>query len=171
MAGRRAKPTELIVLEGKSHRTKAELEARRKKEEALKSKQQYRANRKVRESEIANKTFKRLKKLYENISYIDGLDENIINRYCLLTAEVDTLEKLFAKMDSDLDECDTAADRIKLYKTMASIEVGLNKKRDMLMKLEDRLFLNPTSRIKNVPQPKKETPPESKWDKFKGVGS
>jgi hypothetical protein len=33
-----------------------------------------------------------------------------------------------------------------------TIETAINKKMDMLIKMEDRLFLNPLAKIKNVPK-------------------
>jgi hypothetical protein len=52
-----------------------------------------------------------------------------------------------------------------------TIETAINKKMDMLLKMEDRLFLNPLAKVKNVPQPKKAEEPPSKWGKYKsGAG-
>jgi hypothetical protein len=51
------------------------------------------------------------------------------------------------------------------------LESAINKKMDMLIKMEDRLFLNPLAKVKNVPKRiKEEDKPVSKWNKF-GVGS
>ncbi|MBY9077267.1 P27 family phage terminase small subunit [Paenibacillus sp. HN-1] len=48
------------------------------------------------------------------------------------------------------------------------IETAINKKMDMLLKMQDRLFLNPLSKVKNVPKPKaKETAP-GKFGRFGG---
>ena len=50
-----------------------------------------------------------------------------------------------------------------------SIETAINKKMDMLIKMEDRLFLNPLAKIKNVPKSTKDDdPPKSKWSNFGG---
>ncbi|MGF9907909.1 P27 family phage terminase small subunit [Brevibacillus porteri] len=49
------------------------------------------------------------------------------------------------------------------------IETAINKKMDMLIKMQDRLFLNPLSKVKSVPKPKKEEKPASKFGKF-GAG-
>jgi hypothetical protein len=48
------------------------------------------------------------------------------------------------------------------------IETAINKKMDMLIKMQDRLFLNPLAKVKNVPKPKKEEKPPSKFAKFGG---
>ena len=50
---------------------------------------------------------------------------------------------------------------------LLTLESAINKKMDMLIKMEDRLFLNPLAKVKNVPkQVKSEKQPESRWTKF-----
>ena len=49
------------------------------------------------------------------------------------------------------------------------IETAVNKKMDMLLKMQDRLFLNPLAKIRNVPKPKKEEKPASKFGRFGGA--
>ena len=164
MAGRPGKPTDLILLEGKDHRTKAEIEARRKKERGLRSGADYRTNEKVKANPEAMKMFRKLKKLYKSIDYVEGLDENIINRYCLLTAEAGEMEKLLERMDNDVDKCEKPSQMVSMYKAISGLEGNLNRARDMLLKMEDRLFLNPTARVKNVPK-KPEEKPETEFDR------
>ena len=162
--GRPSKPIELILLEGKTHLTKKQIEARKKKESSLNSETPYQPNKKVKNSPIAFETFGKLQKLYKKIEYVDGLDENIINRYCLLTAEVDNMEILLEKMNDAVDKCETPEQMVSMYKSISGMGSNLNKSRDMLLKIEDRLFLNPTSRIKNVPK-KQEAPPKTEFDR------
>jgi len=38
------------------------------------------------------------------------------------------------------------------------IETAINKKMDMLIKMQDRLFLNPLAKVKNVPKKEKVKP-------------
>lgn len=164
MAGRPAKPIDLHLVEGKKHLTKREIAERKKQESSLKSNTTFRPNEKVKNNPVALKMFKKLKKLYAKIDYVEGLDENIINRYCLLTAESSALETLLTKMNEDVENCEEYTDRISLYKSIAGIERDLNQNRNMLLKIEDRLFLNPTSRVKNVPK-KQEEKPETEFDR------
>lgn len=49
------------------------------------------------------------------------------------------------------------------------VETAINKKMDMLIKMQDRLFLNPLAKVKNVPKPKKDDKPPSKFGRF-GAG-
>lgn len=158
MGGRPSKPSSLIKFEKKSHRTKAELEAREKSEKALYSGYAFRETARVKSNKLAHETFTRLKKMYEKIDFVEGLDEAIINRYCLITADVASLEKLIERMEQDIDSCEDYTERIKLYKTISGTLLTLKSNREMLLKLEDRLFLNPVARIKSIPkQPKEET--------------
>jgi phage terminase small subunit len=142
MAGRGSKPVQLIKLEGKSHRTKKELEHREQVEKSLYSGFSFKESPAVKSDPFAHKEFLRLKKLYKKIEYVEGLDEGIINRYCLIVSEVETLQNLIRKTDD--------------VEAVISLDKQINKKRDMLLKLEDRLFLNPTARIRAIPK----TPPE-----------
>lgn len=153
MAGRPAKPLSLV----KKHLTKDEISARQELESKTKSGvKTFKASEQVKQDPVALAMFRKLKRLYKNIDYIDGLDENIINRYCLLISEAQALEKLINDMNDDVNNCEEFSDRISLYKTISGALAGLNKTRDMLLKIEDRLLLNPTARIKNVPKKAKE---------------
>lgn len=164
MAGRPSKPVELILLEGKTHLTKKQIAERQKKEDSLKSDSPYQPNKKVKSNPAALEMFLKLQKLYKKIDYVDGLDENIINRYCMLTAEVDGMEILLERMESDIDKCETPSQMVTMYKSISGLEGNLNRSRDMLLKMEDRMFLNPTARVKNVPK-KQEAPPETEFDR------
>jgi len=141
MAGRPSKPVQLLKIEGKSHRTKKELEHREKMEKALYTGTTFKESPAVKADPVAHKEFLRLKKLYKNIEFVDGLDEQMINRYCLLISQEQKL------MESD--------DFLALHKT-----------REMILKLEDRLFLNPVSRIKAIPKKPPEEEKESPMAQF-----
>ncbi|WEG14144.1 P27 family phage terminase small subunit [Pullulanibacillus sp. KACC 23026] len=138
MAGRGSKPVQLIQLEGKSHRTKKELEHRKKMEKALYTGTSFKESPAVKNDPIAHKEFLRLKKLYKSIEYVDGLDERIINRYCMLVSQEAALQEM-------IDTAKHNVEKVELYKE-------INKTRDAMLKLEDRLFLNPTARVKSIPK-------------------
>jgi len=159
MPGRPSKPVQLIKLEGnKDRRTKAELEFREKMEQSLYTGTTFRESPAVKADPTAHKEFLRLKKLYKHIQYVDGLDEQIINRYCLMVSQEEQLRKALQDLNNGLAECESIEERIQIYNTIASISTKIEKVRDMLIKLEDRLFLNPTARIKAIPK----KPPEEK---------
>lgn len=156
MAGRPSKPVQLIKLEGKSHRTKKELEHREKAEKSLYTGTAFKESPAVKGDPVAHREFMRLKKLYKKIEYVDGLDEQIINRYCMMVSQEQSIQRLIADMNADVANCEEFADRLELYNAISGAVAKLTQIRNMLIKLEDRLFLNPTARIKSIPK----TPPE-----------
>lgn len=161
MAGRKSKPVELILAEGNTNRrTKKELEYREKAEKSLYTGITFKESPAVKFDPIAHKEFLRLKKLYKKIQYVDGLDEQIINRYCMLISQEQSLAKTMARMHIDIDEVEDFEDRLEIYKVVAGVTDKVMKTRDMLLKLEDRLFLNPSGRMRSIPK----TPPDEKKD-------
>jgi len=146
-----------LVCMATGHRTKAEKEVREKAEKALHTGLTFKESDAVKKNETAHAVFLRLKRLYRDIPFVEALDEQAINRYCIETAEVGALEQLIEKMQTDVDECEDHADRMQLNKTVSGALSTLQRKREMLMKLEDRLFLNPVARLRSIPkQPVKE---------------
>lgn len=160
MAGRSSKPVQLLKLEGKSHRTKEELKHREKAEQSLYTGMSFKESPAVKSDPIAHREFLRLKKLYKKIEYVDGLDEQIINRYCMLISQEQALAKMTERMRQDIDAVDDVEDRLRIYESIAGVTDRVMKTRDMLLKLEDRMFLNPTARIKSIPK----SPPEKKQE-------
>lgn len=88
-----SKPVTVLKREKKSHRTKQELAQREKAENALASGKEFKERKEVKENPVAHKEFLRLKALLKGIKKNDALYEPIINRYCLIQAEVLELEQ------------------------------------------------------------------------------
>jgi phage terminase small subunit len=159
MAGRKGQPINLLLLKGAKHLTQEEIDRRKQAEESLKSGiSKFHPTDQVLLNPIAKETFIKLLVLYENIDYIEGLDEAIINRYCLMTAEADRVQALLIKMEEDIDKCEKPSQMVSMYKAIASAEITVGRIRDRLLQMEDRLFMNPTSRVRNVPKKDKEKP-------------
>lgn len=170
MAGRKAQPVELLVLKGATHLTKEEIARRKQAEGELSSGiSKFHPTDQVLANPIAKKTFVKLLTLYQDIDYVEGLDEAIINRYCLMTAEADRVQELLIKMESSVDDCETQGQKVSLYKAIASAEITVGRIRDRLLQMEDRLFMNPTSRVRNVPKKEKEKPKTDFEKKFGDV--
>lgn len=170
--GRPAKPIEIVMVDGKKHLTKEEIELRRKAQEKLRNKvTAFRASERVKNNPEAFAMFKKLKKLYKDAVYVDGADEQIINRYCLLTAEIDSMEALLDRMDAAVDKCEEPKQMVEMYKSITGMTGNIKSAREMLLKMEDRMLLNPTARIKNVPKKIKDDKPESKFNRFGGAQS
>lgn len=159
MAGRPSKPVQLIKLEGnKDRRTKAELEHREKMEKSLYTGTNFREDPVTKADPIAHKEFLRLRKLYKHIQYVDGLDQQIINRYCQMISQEQGLLKQIDDMNELVEQVEEPTEKIEMYRFINNTVTKLNQTRDMLLKLEDRLFLNPTARVKAIPK----KPPEEK---------
>jgi len=155
---RPAKPIELHLLNGnKRHLTQQEIADRQQQEAKLKSgARTYKPSQQVKQDKNAIAMFRKLQRLYKRIDYVESLDENIINRYCLVHAEYIGLVEERKALQVKIDSTDDVMVILTMMDTVISIDKGIYKKMDMLMKLEDRLFLNPTARIKNVPRKEEE---------------
>lgn len=161
MAGRNSKPTQLIKLEGnKDRRTKAELDHREKAERAMKTGTTFKEEPATKADEFAHKEFLRLKKLYKEIDYVEGLDQAIINRYCQLKSQENSLNNLYKKFEQKLNSDLSPFHRLEAFEQIDALMTKQNQVRNMLLKLEDRLLLNPTARVRAVPKkpPEKEKP-------------
>lgn len=101
---RPSKPAAVIEAEGKSHRTKAEIEARKEAENSVKSGNVLIERKEVKKNKVAHKEFLRLKGLLEGIDKADELYSGGINRYCLLYAECLELEELKGSFQDCIDE-------------------------------------------------------------------
>lgn len=156
---RPSKPTELLLLEGKSHRTKAELEYREQGEKSLRTDETFLESRQVKADKVAHAEFMRLRRLYAAIEIVDALDEQAINRYCLELSNVVRLQEMSKGIGADLASAETAEERSRLYGQFHKVQVDMSRNLERLFKYEDRLFLNPAARIRAVPKtpPKEET--------------
>lgn len=152
MGGRPSKPTAVILSEGKSHFTKAELDARKAVETALYTGVAFEESQQVRDNEIAHTEFLRLQSLYDKITYVDALDQNIINRYCLETAAMYDLQTQVTRLNADLEMTEVIEERIKLYEMIGKVYDRMNRIKVMLLKYEDRILLTPTGRMRAIPK-------------------
>lgn len=169
--GRRAKPIEMHMLEGnKSHLTKAEIEFRKKNEIKV-GEQKLICPVYVKENKEAYKKWKEVIKIYDGITFISSGDNGLLGRYCMAFAEyIDLVEhrkniqkideidisKLSGMLDNELDV--GLAKLIKKSNYLISVngllalDKSINAKMETLLKMEDRLFLNPLAKVKNIPK-------------------
>lgn len=160
--GRPAKSTSLIEIEGKSHRTKAELEARKKAEEELTSGVKLKEFKEVKSNPIAHKEFKRLSILFGKIKNNDDLHAGPINRYCMLKAECNAFEEQQEKIRDQFDELyqvDGEHDKIEIIKLQSEltgqllgIDRQLQNKRKMMLDLEKENLMTMASALRSIPK-------------------
>lgn len=192
--GRNARPIELIQANGRKHLTKAEIEER-KENEIRTGDGKLKCPDYVKNNVIAYKKWKEILKIYKDVDFVSSGDVGLLGRYCQTFSEYQQLLKSYQRVSDihyDCEDLEAAIDgtyieddkekylfssKVKkqlrdLFSIGAilSIETAINKKMDMLIKMEDRLFLNPLSKVKNVPKKaKEEENNNSKWSKF-GAG-
>ena len=166
---RGAKPVAVLKEEKKGHRTKAELEQREKFEEELLSGVPLFEREDVKQDKVADKEFKRLKKLMKNIKKNDALYAPDINRYCILYSEEQqlkrtqrTVEKMieglsdkFEKIEGELDYdsiSDFASTLASLLKELKSSDSLIMGKRTMQRKIENDNCMNVAAALRTIPK-------------------
>lgn len=162
---RPSKPTSIIEMESKSHRTKAELEARKKAEEELQTGVKLKEFKEVKANPIAHKEFKRLMILFGKIKNNDDLHAGPINRYCMLKAECNAFEdqqdkiyKQFEKLEelTDVDVLEIIKLQADLTGQLLSIDRQLQNKRKMMLDIEKENLMTMASALRSIPKKAKE---------------
>lgn len=174
MAGRPSKPASVLESEKKSHRTKAELDARKKAEAELLTGEEMQEFPEVKANAIAHKEFVRLKKLLAKIGKSDALHEGIINRYSLLRAECVDLEKKrdsfadslaelkteYTDGDSGLEASEYYGLVLKMQNNFIALDKQVQSKRGMMLNIEKENLLTIASALRSVPK----SPTDNKQD-------
>jgi hypothetical protein len=162
-----------LSTENKSHRTKAELEQRKREEEALESGVALKERQIVKDNEFAHKEFLRINKLLKNIKKNDALYESVINRYVILQAECadfelkrerlyEIIERLDEAFNDEIDNApeDDRASIIRAYsktyneslKSMLAIDSQIQAKRKMLLDIEKENIMTVASALRSIPK-------------------
>ena len=176
MAGRHAKPVELHLLTGnKRHLTKAEIEQRKKAQVQL-GEHKLTCPAYVRADKIAYKKWKEIVKLYKDIDFVSSADVGLMARYCMAFSEYINLTehrkvcatiRVDTENGEDTDMLEVLAAKypvktaVKMFEKIEytfslsgvlAVDKALNAKMSALVQMEDRLFLNPLAKIRNVPK-------------------
>jgi len=170
LGGRPSKPTSLILLEGKSHRTKAEIAKRKEAEKALVTGHPMKEWPATKQDPVAHLHWIRMSKLYRAIGKNDALVEATMNRYCMLLSECESAEKEDQRLHGlaeKLEDCQNEmefADYIKLAteinKSIAKNQSTLQNKRKMLLGIEKENIMTLAAQMRSIPkQPDKNEKP------------
>lgn len=176
MAGRPAKPIELHLLNGnKRHLTKVEIEQRKKSEVQL-GEHKLVCPPYVRHDKNAYKKWKEIVKLYKDIDFVSSADVGLMARYCMAFSEYINLTehrkvcatiRVDTENGEDTDMLEVLAAKypvktaVKMFEKIEytfslsgvlAVDKALNAKMSALVQMEDRLFLNPLAKIRNVPK-------------------
>ncbi len=167
------KPVAVLEEEGKSHRTKAELESRKKAEASVLSGVKCFERPTVKSDPVAHREYQRLIKLMRAIKKDDALYAPIFNRYCELYSEiefylgrirsvseaVDKVQKRFDNLD------DISADDVNAYlKQVTQLMNQLNtansavmQKRKMLFDIEKECCMTVAAALRTIPKDAEKT--------------
>lgn len=170
---RPSKPAAVIEAEKKSHRTKAELEARKNAESGLLSNKKLQERREVKENKIAHAEFQRVSKLMKAIGKDDALYSSGINTYCLLYAEIGDLHEQMKTLDEtgemlretfghlvDDPECAIAPEEIiqfekaftRLISQRLNISAVIDKKRKMMLDIDKENVMTISAALRSIPK-------------------
>lgn len=176
--GRNAQPISIIMMNGKSHHITKDEKKRRENNKIEIGIQTVEAPEYVKSDKTALKQWQKLMSDYEiakekGHEIITSTDADILGKYCVTHSEYLALKKKLQIIDDidltelhdDIQELDDDIKK-KLNKMLnvdysLKLESAINKKHEILIKLEDRLFLNPLSKIKNIAKKEKEKPKNS----------
>ena len=166
--GRPSKPVAVLESEKKSHRTKAELDARRKAEAAVLSGKPLYERAEVKSNPVAHAEFSRIRKIMKNIQKDDALYSSGINTYCQLYAEIVELERdaernkqLCADLQKKFDEMDNVdfedickfTDKItKLESVRLSIAAQIDNKRRIMLQIDKENLMTLAAALRSIPK-------------------
>ena len=190
---RNGQPIDLVVANGNKHLTKDEIKTRKEGEVKLGKKDLDKMTPPafVKNDAVAFSYWKQHMKEYkeaakQGIELVSTSDIGILAIYCQTYAEYERLLRSYQRIDEIAKDVEPLNQyiyedgneyRIKAMINltgilsidgMLRIEAAINKKMDMLLKMQDRLFLNPLAKVKNVVRPKKEEKGASRFGKFGG---
>jgi phage terminase small subunit len=189
--GRNAKPISILKQTGKKHLTKAEIKQREESEIKF-GDNKLTCPEFVKNDIVAYAKWVEVTTLYKGADFVSSGDVGHLARYCKSFSEYQSLLECRSKIEAmdpfDTEESLMAKEVLKeRFGTIAAtklcqkveyilsvggliaIETAINKKMDMLIKMEDRLFLNPLAKVKNVPKKEPEKPADPL--KKKGFGN
>lgn len=173
MAGRPSKPAAVIEAEKKSHRTKAELEARKNAESGLLSNKKLQERKEVKENKTAHAEFQRVSKLMKAIGKDDALYSSGINTYCLLYAEIGDLHEQMKTLDETgemlretfghlVDNPERAIDPeeiiqfekafTRLISQRLNISAVIDKKRKMMLDIDKENVMTISAALRSIPK-------------------
>ena len=184
VVGRNAKPIDLIMADGnKRHLTKAEIE-HRKNTEIRFGNDKLVCPKHIKNNKNAYAKWKELIRLYKDFNFVASGDIGMLGRYCMAYSEyLDLIERRAIinqlsinieehyYIEKELKDAGVPEKRIEKMREkyefilsiggLIALDKAINAKMDALVKMEDRLFLNPLAKIKNVP---KKPPEEEKTE-------
>lgn len=171
---RPAKSIDMIIAEGRNHITKAEIELRRKEEQALLTGQAIKEWPATRMSPSAHKHFMRVRSLLGKIGKNDALNEPVINRYCIMLIEAEDMEEDMRSLSTQLTVVEAMHERREmgdreylrkkadLLNQKVTLDRTLSSKRKMLLDIEKENIMTIASGLRSVTKRPKEEEQEDR---------
>jgi phage terminase small subunit len=148
MSGRKAKPIQLHIFEGNPNRlTKEEINHRQKTEIRI-GNHEFKTTKRLRDNKKALKKWREIIGLYltYQIDFVSTSDASLIERYCMTYSEYESL------LDAREEIIKKKLGAVNTQRALDEFQVDniVNKKLDILLKMERELFLTPLAKIKNI---------------------
>ena len=160
------KPIELHKLEKKTHLSKKQIEERENSEIKL-GDSVFKKTNHILNNEAALEKWEEVVAIYVDagIRFVSSSDIGIIERYCITYAEYYELLDLKKEIETKVN------DKIKVSAALTKLKIdnNINRKSELLIKMEDRLFLNPLSKIRTVQQEKEQKKNELEENGFNNI--
>jgi len=169
--GRNAQPIDILTATGKKHLTKAEISNRKEAEIKL-GQTKLRCPDYVKKDLYAYKRWKEIMKIYKDAEFVSGGDTGFLARYCITYSEyieligrkkrINSISENSDDVENYIDDNENFENKVKKQlsdmistEAILKIDAAINKKMDLLIKMEDRSFLNPLAKVKNIPKSEK----------------
>lgn len=160
---RPSKPAKLIAIEGKSHRTKKELAHRQAKENETISGLPMKETPGVKKNPVAHKVFQSTRKMLKAIGKDDTLYSAVVNRYAMISAEVQKLEESRSLLQETLSEISEHKAEFAEFteylnavsqnqKLLLDIDKQLKAKRQQLFSIEKESCMTIASALRSIPK-------------------
>jgi phage terminase small subunit len=170
-AGRPRKPIALLKQEKKTHLTKKQIAERENSEVRLGSKF-FDIPEQIKNNLVAYKKWQEVMGVFEGTDYISSSDISHLTRYCITWSEwvrlCETRDRLcslsvnWSEYSNVLPEdFQEAIEKALSLSADLQLETQINKKNELLIKMEDRSLMNISAKLKGTPnkEPKpKRTP-------------
>lgn len=165
--GRPPKSVNVLESEGRSHRTKAEIEQRKKGEESLLSGEKLIERTEVKADRVAHKEFLRVRNLMKTMEKDDALYSAVMNRYCLLYAECldfenkrEEIQKLTLALQQKYDKTDSENEAlttfakllVTLERQILNFDSAIMQKRKMMFDIEKENIMTVASGLRSIPK-------------------
>lgn len=143
---RPSKTAEVIEKEGKSHRTKAEIKARKTAEAASLSGIRMHEFPETKANPVAHAEYRRVTRILTAVGKNDAIYESTINEYCALKADIDR----YMSLRTELEQMDAAPE--KKYALLIACDKQIDKFKRRRFDIEKENAMTIASSLRAVPK-------------------